>query len=158
MRSKDYKRDAGVEASIPTASQMRRPTLTPNVSSTPWKNGGRRFKDLAQPISIEEAERIVGYGPLHTDFTPKEHEAFTKAWKKHSKTEWGHVSEWGDIAYEVGNSRSASDCIRHYRATGSAAKWEEKSKMGRQYTKDLKAAYLRGEDDSIWHRDEYDRD
>jgi len=158
MRSKDYKRDADIEASIPIASQMGRPTLTPNVSNTPWKNGGRRFKDLAQPIPIEEAERIMGYGPLHTDFTPKEHDAFTKAWRKHSKTEWGHVSKWGDIAYEVGNGRTASDCIRHYRATGSTEKWEEKSKMGKQYTKDLKAAYACGEDDNIWHRDEFDRD
>ncbi|KAK5072322.1 hypothetical protein LTR70_010447 [Exophiala xenobiotica] len=158
MRSKDYKRDADIEASIPTASQVRPLTLIPNVTSTPWQNGGRRFKDLAQPIPIEEAERIMGYGPLHTDFTSKEHDAFTKAWRKHSKTEWGHVSKWGDIVYEVGNGRSASDCIRHYRTTGSTEKWEEKSKMGRQYTKDLKTAYASGEDDNIWHRDEFDRD
>lgn len=158
MRSNDYKRDDNMKASIPPVSQMRPPTLTPNLTNTPWKNGGRRFKDLAQPIPIEGAERIMGYGPLHTDFTPKEHDAFTKAWKKHSKTAWGYASEWGDIAYEVGNGRTVSDCIRHYRATGSIEKWEEKSKLGRQYTKDLRAAYSSGGDDSLWHRDEFDKD
>lgn len=137
---------------------MRPPTLTPNVSNTPWKNGGRRFKDVAQPIPTEEAERIMGYGPLHTDFTPEEHGSFTKAWKKHSKAPWGHTSKWGDIAYEVGNSRTVADCIRHYRATGPSEKWDNKSKIGRQHTNDLKAAYSRGDDDTIWYQDEYDRD